>query len=138
MLFIILVFAAFAIPITVIDIKTYRIPNILNYLCAIGLLVLRIIQEQNIPWVYMACGIGASLFLFAVSKIKGGMGLGDVKYAFSVGLLCGFPGTVLALLVSSIIGIVWSLIKKQQRMPFAPCLAIGALLACLLGCVLSG
>ncbi len=57
------------------------------------------------------------LFIYLITKGKG-MGLGDVKLAFLMGLVLGFPGTVLALyiafLTGGFIGIILILWKKKK------------------------
>ena len=63
------------------------------------------------------------------------MGLGDVKLAFLIGLVLGFPGTVLALYIafltgglSGIILILWKKKKLKYAVPFGPFLVLGSLI----------
>lgn len=84
---------------------------------------------------------GALFFLALVLGSKGkAMGLGDVKLAFALGLALGWPDMALALIFCFISGSVWSLgaiIARKKGMksliPFAPFLALGALLVVFLG-----
>ncbi|MDX1535471.1 MAG: prepilin peptidase [Candidatus Spechtbacterales bacterium] len=83
-------------------------------------------------------GLIAALFFFSLFYFSKGraMGFGDVKLAFFMGLLLGFPGILTALFIAfttgAIIGIVLILIKKknlQSKVPFAPFLIFGTFIA---------
>lgn len=87
-----------------------------------------------------ACG--ASLFfLFLHQVTKGrGMGLGDVKFAFPMGLLLGFPGIFVGIFLSFVIGAcvgILLLVTKQkkigQTIPFGPFLIIGTVITLVWG-----
>lgn len=90
----------------------------------------------------VASGVGASLFflsLFLFTKGRG-MGFGDVKLAFPLGLLLGWPNIVVALFLSFVIGASVGVVtiatgKKQMKstIPFGPFLVIGSLIALLWG-----
>lgn len=82
--------------------------------------------------------IGAFLFFLAIFILTRGkgMGFGDVKLAFLLGLILGFPGTPLALyiafLTGGLVGIILILWKKKSlklAVPFGPFLIIGALIS---------
>ena len=72
------------------------------------------------------------LFLFLITKGRG-MGLGDVKLAFLMGFLLGFPGIVIALylafLTGALVGIILILWRKKRlfggSIPFGPFLVLG-------------
>ena len=74
------------------------------------------------------------LILFLVTKGKG-MGFGDVKLSFLLGLILGFPRIVpalyLAFLTGAIFGLILILWRKKRSLketiPFGPFLIIGAL-----------
>ncbi|RJP46334.1 MAG: prepilin peptidase [Armatimonadetes bacterium] len=87
-------------------------------------------------------GLGAaSVFALLIIITRGrGMGWGDVKYAFLLGLILGFPGTVVAIFLAFLFGAVVSLFlislrKKSfgQTIPFGPFLSLGALSVLLWG-----
>lgn len=91
--------------------------------------------------------LGASLFflfLFLITKGRG-MGFGDVKFSFLMGLILGFPNIVVSLYVAFLTGaivgcilILWQ--KKRIRgtsIPFGPFLVIGSLTAIFFGDVLA-
>lgn len=88
-------------------------------------------------------GVGSFLFfllLFLITKGRG-MGLGDVKYAFFMGLFLGFPKIISGLYVAFLTGALVSLIliiggKKKFRgstVPFGPFLVIGTLVGYIWG-----
>ena len=67
---------------------------------------------------------------------KGGMGLGDVKYAGVLGIWTGFPGILVNLYLAFFIGGAVALLlcalhkaDLKSRIPFGPCLSAGALLS---------
>lgn len=93
-------------------------------------------------WLTLGVSVWAVLtfaFLHWVTKGRG-MGMGDVKFVFPLGLILGWPGMVLGVFLSFIIGAVVSLSliafgKKQfkQTVPFGPFLVAGAATTLLFG-----
>ena len=92
---------------------------------------------------HLFSAVGASLFfllLFLITKGKG-MGFGDVKFAFLMGLILGFPniivGLYVAFLTGAIIGCILILWRKKRvfgtAIPFGPFLVIGTLVSIFLG-----
>lgn len=74
-------------------------------------------------------GIGASLFFLALVLVTRGkgMGVGDAKLAGLMGLVLGFPGIVVALMLAfltgAIIGVILVLVGKKrfrEHIPFGP------------------
>ncbi len=88
---------------------------------------------------YLASGLGAFIFFFVLYlTTRGkGMGFGDVKLAFLLGIILGFPKIIiafyLAFLTGAIVGsilIIWGKKKlKGGTIPFGPFLIIGAVLS---------
>ena len=84
---------------------------------------------------------GAFLLLLAVRLIRPrSMGGGDVKYAFLVGLLLGYPSVVTAGLVTAVTGGAWALyllaVRRKplaQPIPYAVFMSAGAIPALLWG-----
>jgi len=75
--------------------------------------------------------MGFFLFLYLITKGKG-MGFGDVKFAFLMGLLLGWPGILVALyfafLTGAGVGVILILLSKKefgQHIPFGPFLVGG-------------
>jgi prepilin signal peptidase PulO-like enzyme (type II secretory pathway) len=64
------------------------------------------------------------------------MGFGDVKYAFFMGLLLGYPviivGLYTAFLTGALVGVILIIAKKRkfgQIIPFGPFLVLGTVVA---------
>ena len=64
------------------------------------------------------------------------MGFGDVKLAFLIGLVLGFPNTALALYIAFLTGggvgfilILWKKKSIKYAVPFGPFLVLGTLLS---------
>lgn len=90
----------------------------------------------------LLAGALASIFLGLIHCLTRGqgMGFGDVKLAFILGLIVGWPDVILALFLSFFIGAIIGLglvISKKKKMkealPFGPFLVMGALITALWG-----
>lgn len=57
------------------------------------------------------------------------IGMGDIKLLATGGVWLGPNGLAIALVLSCIFGAIWSGIKKQRFIPFAPFFVAGAILA---------
>jgi leader peptidase (prepilin peptidase)/N-methyltransferase len=114
--------------------------KILLPLIIVVLVYLLIFNSQSlIP--NLVSGISAFLFFLVVAlgfkliRRKEGMGGGDIKLAFTLGLFQGFPKIILTLylafLTGAIVGIILILWKKKSPkstfLPFGPFLILGAL-----------
>ena len=82
------------------------------------------------------------LFFLALSIITRGRGIGfgDVKLAFALGLVFGWPDIAIITMLSFIIGGLWSVglmligaKKMKDRVPFAPFFVLGALIVFFFG-----
>ena len=89
-------------------------------------------------WGGVATGLAiAGFFLALIIITRGkGMGGGDVKLGAFLGLGLGFPGGILATVLSFLIGAIFSLIaiilgrkKFGDHLPFGPFLVLGSLIA---------
>ena len=83
-------------------------------------------------------GLVAATFFFLLWFITRGrgMGLGDVKLVFLLGLLLGYPGIIVALYVAfltgAIVGVILVVVRKKSlksNIAFGPFLIIGTLIA---------
>lgn len=81
---------------------------------------------------HLSSAIGAFLFfLFIYLVTKGrGMGFGDVKLSFLIGLVLGFPGTFYSIYLAFLTGgafaiilILWKKRELKSQVPFGPFLA---------------
>lgn len=135
-LFYLLFITSSFIVIFVTDLKYGIIPDKIIFP---GIFVSLFYLILNTPYLilgYFLSAIGAFLFflaLFLLTKGKG-MGFGDVKLAFLLGLILGFPGIVVAGYTAFLTGAVVSTIlvlwgKKRffgGTIPFGPFLILGA------------
>jgi len=115
--------------------------KILLPLIAIITLFLVLFNPQTLL-INLACGISVFLFFliiafgFKLIRGKEGMGGGDIKLAFALGLFLGFPNVVIALYVAFLTGafagfilILWKKKNlKNTSLPFGPFLILGALI----------
>lgn len=104
---------------------------------AVTVFFLLITNYQLLITNYLPAGIGAFLFFLAIFLLsKGrGMGFGDVKLSFLLGLLAGFPGIVIVLYVAFLTGAVFSIIlilqgrkRLKETIAFGPFLVLASLL----------
>jgi len=126
------------IIITFIDIDVQLIPNELLLIGLIPVLVYIILPGLSNILVHLlgaVCLSGLFLLIGYIGKIlykEDSMGMGDVKYAFVIGLLLGVKSGILAFGISflsaAIIIFIYSITKKlkpRQKIPFGPFMSIG-------------
>jgi len=137
-----LLLSCFLIIIFVYDLKHFIIPDKVIYPAIIIALIFNfqflIFNEFSIFNCSILSAVGAAAFFLAIIIISKGkwMGFGDVKLAFFMGLLLGFPNILVALffafLIGAIIGIGLILAKRKtlkSEVPFGPFLVAGTFIA---------
>ena len=143
------VMVAGLVAVTAVDLDCRRIPTpILVATAALGapvLVVAAVVRDE--PWPLVRAGLGAvgaftALFVIHVVQPRG-MGFGDVRLAFVLGLFLGWLGPAhpalglfLGFLLGSVVGIALVTLGsagRRTRIPFGPFLAAGALAATLWG-----
>jgi prepilin signal peptidase PulO-like enzyme (type II secretory pathway) len=116
------------------DLKYKIIPDEILIFLGVVISVWLLLFNQNMIINHLLSGLGSFLFFLSIFLITRGrgMGFGDVKFAFILGLLLGFPQTALALyiafLTGGIIGIILILWKKKRmksEIAFGPFLVLG-------------
>jgi leader peptidase (prepilin peptidase)/N-methyltransferase len=138
-----LVFSAALLALSAIDLEHYRLPNRIVYPLAIALPALLVIPaavdgEFDILGRAMLGGLVAFAGLFTLHLISPrGMGLGDVKLAFPLGVALGWLGwghlafgLLLGFLYGSVLAIALVVLRLRSRrdaLPFGPFLAAGAM-----------
>ena len=124
-----------------IDIKTREIPDSVHVIILI-LALISFAPVDNIMWQSKLIGaVIISVPLLIIALLTGGIGGGDIKLFFVLGLLLGvgriaiafFVGTVLAGLVGLIILIVMKKQGRKYELPFGPFIAIGTFVAMVAG-----
>ena len=126
------IIVSFLIIIFTYDLKHYIIPNRIVYPCIIiSLLYLLFTAYDSLFYYFLSAFIASGFFLALVLISKGKwMGLGDVKLAFLMGLILGWPNILLALFLSFLLGavvgvglIVFNKKDFKSQIPFGPFLA---------------
>ena len=129
-----ILFISLLIIITVSDIAYMLIPDKVLLPFGILLIISRIFSPLN-PWwdAFVGAVIGFGILFLIAFVSKGGMGGGDIKLFFVIGLVLGSKLTILALFVSSIIGLVagvsqlvWKKKGRKHPVPFGPWIALGS------------
>ena len=149
-----LVFVWSAVVASVIDLEHRIIPNRLTLRLPFVLVPLLVVPAAvDDTWNDLVraliVGIAVPAVMFGLSEAfrllrgKQGIGMGDVKFAISIGLVVGYLGGwhivvfAYATIISAMLIVVVLLLARRAnlatRIPFGPYLAIGALIALLLG-----
>lgn len=121
------------------DLKYGIIPDRIVFPSILISLVYLFTIHYSLFTIHLISAIGAALFfllLFLVTKGRG-MGLGDVKLAFLLGLFLGFPkivsGLYMAFLTGAVVSIILVLWGKKKfhgsTIAFGPFMVMGALLS---------
>lgn len=144
-----LLFTWLLVVVSLIDIRTRKIPNRLTYPLTPALLVLLVAGAllEGEPAVAVRAFLGGVaafgvLLVLALIQPKG-MGMGDVKLAGFIGIGLGYLswahvalGIFLSFLLGGVIGVLLMATGKRtakDKIPFGPYLAVGALIALLAG-----
>lgn len=132
---------------TLYDIRSFRLPNVLTAtLFIIGAIYLWTIPTNNIADHIIGATIGLILFPalnFFYRRLRGhdGIGLGDAKLLAGLGLWLGWQALPPVLLIASLSGLLYALIKflvapknkaqanLAQPLPFGAFLCMGGWLA---------
>ncbi|MDQ3936133.1 MAG: prepilin peptidase [Actinomycetota bacterium] len=134
-------FAAMLVVVAGIDLEHRIIPNkILLPLGVWGLAATAAVKTDFLPEALIG-GAAAFTFLFVAALVHPkGMGMGDVKLAAVMGLYLGAsvaPALLLGFLAGSVVGVAivarHGAAGRKRGVPFAPFLALGGLVALLVG-----
>lgn len=133
-----------AIALSWIDARTHRLPNRLLASCAgigVGLMAAAAILGGNAAPVLRGVAVGTgALAVFALAHLLGGLGMGDVKYAWILGFYLGTLGVMTAwwgLWWGFAIAAVAIMVRRRSvgrlrkaRIPFGPFMTVGAAVSC--------
>lgn len=124
-----------------IDLKTKEIPNGVHVIILLFALI-SFGPIDSVSWQSQLIGsVVISVPLFLIALITGGIGGGDIKLFFVLGMLLGWKNIVvtffIACILAGIVGIGVLIVKKKNgrkiEMPFGPFIAIGTYVAMLCG-----
>ena len=137
-----LAFVALLVPVAVIDIDFRIIPNKLMLLGAVvAPAILALTDPGALPEHLIAAVAAGGFLLIAAIAYPAGMGMGDVKLAFVMGLFLGREvgvAMLVALVAGSLVGAAVIALKgskegRKTAIPFGPFLALGSLVALFAG-----
>jgi leader peptidase (prepilin peptidase)/N-methyltransferase len=137
-----LVLVLVLVPITLIDLDTFIIPNSLVLIGSVAALaILALTDSGSIPEHLIAAAAAGAFLLVAVLAYPAGMGMGDPKLAAMLGLFLGravAPAMFTALIVGSLVGGLIMARKgvaagRKTKIPFGPYLALGGLVGLFVG-----
>ena len=132
--------SSFLIVVFLYDLKHYLVLDEVIYPAIIiaGIYDLQFITQTGVFLPFLLSALGAAFFFFLLVFISKGrwMGGGDIKIAFLMGLILGWPNTLVALALAFYLGAfvgVGLILKGKKKMksalPFAPFLITGTFLA---------
>ncbi|MFL5910375.1 MAG: prepilin peptidase [Gaiellaceae bacterium] len=134
-------FAAMLIAVSAIDFEHRIVPNkVLLPMAVWGIAGDALLRTSHLPELLIS-GAGAFLVLFTAALFHpAGMGMGDVKLVGVMGLYLGTavaPALFIGFLSGSAVGIVLlarhGMSARKMKVPFGPFLALGGLVALLVG-----
>ncbi|MDO8669062.1 MAG: prepilin peptidase [Candidatus Buchananbacteria bacterium] len=123
----------FLVIIFVYDLKHYIIPDKVIYPAIAIAGIFNLLKSD-----FLLSAFGAAGFFLAIVLVSRGkwMGVGDIKLAFLMGLVLGWPNILaalfLAFLIGAIIGlglIIWGKKTIKSEVPFGPFLVLGTFIA---------
>lgn len=134
-------YSAFLIVILGIDLEHHKVPNRLIYpAIALALITAPLFSGAELKEMLKGGALGLLSLAVIGIAFPGSMGMGDAKLAAFIGLAVGYPGILLALLVSFIAGgviagglLIAQRIKRDDPIAFAPFLSLGAITTMLYG-----
>jgi leader peptidase (prepilin peptidase)/N-methyltransferase len=130
------------VPIVLIDLETFTIPNAITAPAAVAALVAGLaLNLDGVPEQLIAGAAAGGFFLLAVLLYPRGMGMGDAKLAGVMGLCLGravAPAILIGLISGVLVGgVIMSRVGVQAgrktKIPFGPFLALGAVIALFVG-----
>ena len=138
--------AYFGARLSIIDFKSHRLPNqLVGWFTATEIFIMGITgwMASDFARLLTALGIAATtmisyVLLYLVSR--GSLGMGDVKFAFPLGLCVGWYSAnqwLVAIFISfliaglvAVIGLVTKRITRKSRLAFGPYMFLGTFLVC--------
>jgi prepilin peptidase CpaA len=94
----------------IMDLKTKRIPNLLTFpMMSFGFVYHGTINGLS-GMGFSAAGVGVGIGVFLIPYVMGGMGAGDAKLMGAAGAFLGAKGTVIAAVMSVLIGLIYAIV----------------------------
>ena len=138
--------AYFGARLSSIDLKSHRLPNrLVGWFTATQILIMGITSwiTSDLARLTTALGIAvATMFVYLLLYLvsRGSLGMGDVKFAFPLGLCVGWYSAdhwLVAIFVSfllaglvAVIGLATKRMTRKSRLAFGPYMFLGTLIVC--------
>ena len=127
-------FAAVLVALSIVDLRTRRLPNRIVVPAALIVLAAHVAlsPDRSVEWIVAALGASGLLFVAALAY-PGGLGMGDVKLAFLLGAALGWAvaaALAIGFLAAALAGILmivrggWA--ARKSTIPLGPFLALGS------------
>jgi len=128
-------YAAVLIVCTGTDVLAYRVPNVITYPAIIASVAIgMLMSDANRGDVLLGGAVIGGTFMAMAIATRGGMGMGDVKLAFFVGIALGLTFGIQAMLITAIAGgaiavvlLITRIRDRRDPIPYAPFISAGAL-----------
>lgn len=121
------------------DIKYKKVPNSINLLLLIIILITKIYFKQEVLISIFSGIVAFTTFLIIHLISRGNMGIGDCKFTGIIAIHLGFYYWLYSIIISSITALVVSLfllfskkIKRDTKIPFIPFLVFGLIIELIL------
>lgn len=125
--------AVYFTTIALIDLRYRYVLNIFVYPALVLVILLHTLSGTP-PASFLMGGLFALVIFYGTATLSpGSLGMGDVKLAVLIGLILGFPGVLVGLLIGTGAGgvvAVGLLLRRHSRhltIPYAPCLCLGVM-----------
>lgn len=126
-------FAAFALPITLFDIRHLRIPDAFSLGGILVVLLLDlIVYRTSLPLLLLEISMGFGVFWAIRAATGGKLGLGDAKFSALIAVSLGMHGWLTTIAVASVTGLFAGIamvaisgVPRGAKIPFAPFLTFG-------------
>lgn len=138
--------AYFGARLSIVDFKSHRLPNrLVGWFTATEILIVGVISWIAYDYVRLLTALGiAAVTMISYVLIyllsRGSLGMGDVKFAFPLGLCVGWYSAdywLVAISISfllaglvALIGLVTKQITLKSRLAFGPYMFLGTFLVC--------
>jgi leader peptidase (prepilin peptidase)/N-methyltransferase len=129
---------AWLVVLSVYDIRTRRLPNVLTLPGAAVVLIVAVVAGRGVPALFGGAALFA-VYLVVHLLAPSAMGAGDVKLALGVGALTGAFGAdvwALAVLAAPLLTAAWAIVAVIRRMestvPHGPPMCAAAAASCAL------
>lgn len=109
-IYLIMLLSVVLIIAAIIDMRTYRIPNLLTYPTMLIALVYHTVTNGLNGLIFSSSGLMVGMGLFSIPFFLGVMGAGDAKLMGAVGAVLGCRGVLNASLFTAVAGGVFALV----------------------------